>query len=114
MFSIDERDKGLLLRIMEHCDRIRDAQKRFGNSLDSFANDQDYRDVINMNIFQIGELSNHLSEETKEKLHQIPWHRVYGIRNIMAHAYITLDSKTIWDTVVEDIPELKRLISRVL
>lgn len=110
MRSID-RDKDILIMILEHCERIRVACIRFGDNYESFASDLDYQDVINMNIFQIGELVNQLTDETKEKYSDIPWHQIYGIRNIMAHAYIQIDSKTIWDTVKNDIPFLMERLS---
>ena len=104
------RDSELLLMITEHCQRIEDACNRFGNSLDAFESDADYQDVINMNIFQIGELANQVSDETKVKYNEIPWHQLYGIRNIMAHAYIKVDTKIVWDTVQKDIPRLKKVL----
>ena len=110
MKMVNYRDKEYLVRIVEHCHRIEDACNRFGNTYEMFSKDKDFQDVICMNIFQIGEISNLLSEETKELYREIPWHQMYGIRNIMAHAYIQIDNKTIWDTVVKDIPELKKAL----
>ena len=109
--KIDEnRDREYLLRILEHCQRIEDACERFGNNYEAFSKDADFQDVICMNIFQIGELSNLLSEETKEQYKELPWHQMYGIRNIMAHAYTHIENKIIWDTVVIDIPKLKQTL----
>lgn len=109
---MQNRDRECLLRIIEHCQRILDAQKRFGDSSDKFCSDADYRDVINMNIFQIGELSNQLSDSIKNKINDIPWHEIHGIRNVMAHAYIIVDNSTIWTTVKNDIPKLMARLSK--
>ena len=104
---IEERDREYIIMMVEYCERIEAATVRFGNSYESFEKDNDYQDVINMNIFQIGELSNQLSDELKESMPDIPWHQLYGIRNILAHAYISIENKVIWDTVQNDIPKLK-------
>ena len=112
--SINERDRGLLMRISEHCSRIEDAKSRFGNTVESYIADADYRDVVCMNIFQIGELSNQLSDDFREEFSDISWHQMYGIRNILAHAYIKIDNETVWRTVQNDIPGLKSRIDEVL
>lgn len=114
MNVINPKDIDVLTRIHNHCIRIEDAQNRFGNTLEAFSNDADYQDVVNMNILQIGELSNDVSDETKAMLEDIPWRKIYGIRNIMAHAYIIVESKTIWETVVNDIPELKSRLEEII
>lgn len=101
----DERDYGIILRMIEHCKRIEEIRWRLGNSFEAFASDPVFEDAINMNIFQIGELSNQLSEDFKKSLPDVPWHRIYGIRNVIAHAYVIVDKKTIWETVEKDIPE---------
>lgn len=105
-----ERDRELSLAILEHCQRIEDACNRFGDDYETFVFDEDYQDVINMNILQIGELANQLTDAFKEQYPDVPWHQMYGIRNIMAHAYIQVDAATVWDTVKNDIPKLKMLL----
>ena len=109
----DDRDYSVLLRMIDHCDRIFEIQKSLNNGFDSFANNPVVQDAINMNIFQIGELSNHLSDELKDSFPDIPWHNIYGIRNIIAHAYIIVDKSKIWETVENDIPVLYERICSI-
>ena len=110
----DNRDYGLILRMIEHCNRIQEIKERFGDNFDAFSEDTAYQDAINMNLFQIGELSNQLSKTFKESVTVIPWHRIYGIRNILAHAYIIVDKETIWLTIDKDIPMLAKQLSEFL
>ena len=111
---MDERDRSYLLRMVEYCERIDEAKKRFGGSFDEYLNDADYRDVVCMNIFQIGELANQIPEDIKNFLNDIPWRQMYAVRNILAHAYVKVDDKIVWDTVVNDIPKLKIRLKEVL
>jgi len=101
----DKRDYGIILRMIEHCKRIEEIRERLGNSFEIFASDPVYEDAINMNIFQIGELSNQLSVAFTESIPDVPWRRIYGIRNVIAHAYVIVDKKTVWETVEKDIPD---------
>ena len=112
--TINERDRSYILRIVEHCTRIEDSCKRFGASFEAFNADADFRDVVCMNIFQIGEIANQISDELREATTDIPWSQMYGIRNILAHAYIKLDSKVVWQTVENDIPMLKEKLEEIL
>ena len=111
---LDYRDKGYLLRIKEYCERIENAKARFGSSFEAFRNDPDFKDVVCMNLFQIGELANQVSDEVKCVIEDIPWTQMYGIRNILAHAYIKVDDKIVWETVERDIPKLKECLLRIV
>ncbi len=95
-------------------DRIEEIRERLGNSFETFISDSVYEDAINMNIFQIGELSNQLSVGFKKSIPDIPWHRIYGIRNVIAHAYVIVDKRTIWETAEKDIPDLRERLTASL
>lgn len=101
-----DRDSGIVLRMIEHCRKIEELIERFGSSLDVFSRDSAYQDAVNMNLFQIGELSNQLSDSFRDSKPEIPWRKMYGIRNIIAHAYVIVDMATVWFTIVKDIPSL--------
>ena len=111
MKQFSERDIDCLNSMLDHCDRIDQLKERFGDSFDAFANDSAYIDAALMNIFQIGELSNQLSEECRETLNETPWHQIYGTRNIIAHAYVKVDNTVIWNIVENDIPRLRKEIN---
>ena len=114
MVDFQERDVDRLMRILDHCDRIGDCVSRFGNSLDAFQRDIDYRDAVKMNLFQIGETVNSLSDECKEQIEGVQWHSIYGMRNVIAHGYEKVNDDRIWDTVKRDIPELNDKIKTAL
>lgn len=110
MSVLNERDLDYLASILDHCDRIAEARSRFGDSSEAFLADADYRDVVMMNLFQIGEAANLLSVECKETIDQVPWYQIYGMRNHIAHAYAKVEDAVIWQTAVNDIPMLKESI----
>ena len=72
-------------RIIKYCDRMGEARERFGNSYEAFKSDFDYQACCSMYLFQIGELSVHISDETRQKCPNVPWKLVRGMRNIFAH-----------------------------
>lgn len=114
MADFQERDVDRLLRILDYCDRIGDSVRRFGDSIEAFEKDADYRDAVKMNLFQIGETVNALSDECKEQIIAVPWHMIYGMRNVIAHGYEKVKDDRIWDTVKTNIPDLYSKIKQAL
>lgn len=37
----------------------------------------------------------------------VPWKQIRGMRNVVAHAYGTIDVEVLWEAIMEDIPSLK-------
>ena len=114
MIRLAPRDEDSLVRILELCDRINSARQRYGDGLNSFLADEDYKDVVCMNLFQIGEVSHSLSDELKASMSEVPWREIYGIRDIIGHAYVIVQYEKIWATVTEDVPALRALVAETL
>lgn len=112
--QLKERDIDNLMMILDHCERIEACVKRFGEDYDSYSNDMDYQDAVKMNLLQIGEISNRLSDECTDKISGVPWRAVYGLRNVIAHGYESLAEERIWDTVKNDIPQLSATLTKIL
>lgn len=54
----------------------------------------------------IGEAAARMSAETREKLPEIPWASLSGMRNRLVHAYFEVDRDILWTTVTEALPPL--------
>ena len=100
-------DRNIIRHMLKYCDEVETAHDDFSHSKEKFMNSSTYRNAVTMPILQIGELSNHLSEEFKQQNKQIPWNEMRGIRNLMAHQYHSVDFEIIWDTSRADIPALR-------
>ena len=102
MISI--KDKGLLLRIIDHCKRI--ETKTNSLSKEMFDNDIDIKDIVSFNILQIGELAKSLSDEFVATYKTVPWKSIKGMRDKIVHRYDSIDFNRIWLVVIEDIKPL--------
>ena len=101
------RDKSILLHIIQHCEKIQKALARFGDDFETFQNDDVLRDAVSMNLEQIGELAKRFSNEFLTAMRpEMNWRAISGMRNLFAHDYGAMDIKRIWETAVNDIPEL--------
>lgn len=114
---MNQRDKAILVKIMEYCLEIRDTHEYFNRDKDFFMSEKSgfiYRNSITMPILQIGELSKMLSEGFLNEYTEIPWKMIMRMRDIVAHHYGSLDYEIVWNTSVSDIPELYSGIEKIL
>lgn len=108
-----ERDASILEHIIQYCEEIEATAIRFGNSYEAFSADSAYRNACALCILQIGELAGHLSDDFRQAHRTVPWQSIRGLRNIVAHAYGSLNVESTWKTIEEDIPELKQYCLKI-
>ena len=65
-------------------------------------------------IENIGEASNGISLKTVNRFSEIEWDVLKGIRNVLVHEYFGIDYELIWNSIQENIPELKLKIEIAL
>ena len=62
----------------------------------------------------LGEAAVQVSEQARRRHPQVPWAEITGMRNRLVHAYFDIDLDRVWDTVVDDLPELIAVLDVVL
>ena len=91
-----------------HCDRIMNTIERFGRDESVFEQDKVYQDSVIFNVLQIGELAGKLPDDyIEETKSEINWRSINAMRNIIVHAYDTVDLQLIWKVATHDIQILK-------
>ena len=61
----------------------------------------------------IGEAIVHIDQELLSK-YPYAWHHVRSFRNFIVHEYHAIENWIIWETVKNDLPELKLVIDKIL
>lgn len=96
------RDLRLYLQdILDSIEKI----KRYIANVDQteFAKDEKTFEAIVYNLQIIGEAAKHIPESDREIYTQINWREVVGLRNVISHAYFSLDENIIWDIIQSEL-----------
>jgi uncharacterized protein with HEPN domain len=84
------------------------------SDLPSFLSNSMMRYATIKQIEIIGEAANLISDITRQEFQEIEWKQIIGLRHVLVHEYFGIDSKLVWQIVVNDIPLLKERIQKIL
>jgi len=89
------------------------------NAIKEFSKDFNKEKLISIRLNQsaiireieiIGEAVKNISENLKEKHHEIEWKDIAGTRDKMIHRYFGVDIDIIWNIIKRDLPDFERKI----
>ena len=110
---MEKRDTIILKKIIGYCDRIRENLERFSYGFECFQNDHMFQDACCMCVVQIGELAAQLSEKAKAETANVPWRIIKDTRNFYVHAYGDIDVSSVWETLLNNIPDLRSTCAEI-
>lgn len=115
MKKADLGARDFLRHILEAADRV--LEYTAGASQEQFFATAIMQDAVIRNIEIIGEATKNLIEVSPDvavRYPSIPFAQIYGMRNRVAHGYFAVSLSMIWDSVVVDVPELRKQIAKVV
>jgi uncharacterized protein with HEPN domain len=83
-------------------------------SEESFLSDEVLPAAVLHHLTVMGEAIGRLSPELRERHPEVPWHQIVAVRHRIVHAYFDLDWQILWDSAMDDIPQLRRQIGGIL
>lgn len=101
------RDREIIVHMLRYCQQVDIAHRDFEYSQSRFFESSTYQNAVSMCILQIGELVGKLSNDFKSAHTDVPWHKIRGMRNYVAHEYGSIDLEIVWFAATRSIPELK-------
>ena len=104
--------KDFLSDIDQNIERAIDFVKDL--DFDQFCQDQKTLYAVVRAIEIIGEAVKNIPDEIREQYPEVPWSAVAKMRDKLAHQYFGINVKVVWDTVQNDLAELKPLIEKIL
>ena len=83
-----------------------------GFDKEKFLADSKTQSALIMQLILIGEISKKVSEETKIKTN-IPWKKITGFRDRAIHNYFDVNLEVVWETICDDVPQLKEELIKI-
>jgi uncharacterized protein with HEPN domain len=83
-----------------------------GATESDFASDTEKQDAVIRRIEIIGEAAAHLSEETRRAIPELPFRKMRGMRNIVAHDYANVDLHIVWEVATVYVPAVRAALER--
>lgn len=105
-------EKLFLLDIVEASEAIGRFCKPVGE--DDFLQDELRQSAVLQKLIVIGEAAAHLPSDFRKKHNEIEWEDIVGFRNIAIHEYFAVLWQIVWNTAVQDVPDLRNKILAIL
>ena len=81
-----------------------------GISKQQLENDHVLLDSMMLRLVQISENARNLTDDFRNQNKHIPWTDIYGLRNRIVHDYGHVDLGIVYDTLTQDVGEIKNFI----
>ncbi len=62
-------------------------------------------DAIIRNFEILGEAAKNIPADIQQKYPEIPWRKMYALRNLIAHVYFGIDYEMIWEIAKKNLPQ---------
>ena len=85
-----------------------------GMTFEDFPTDERTYDAVVRNLQIIGEAVKNIPQEIRLKYPECEWRKIAGLRDILAHAYFSLEDETLWDIVETKITPLLEVVQRII
>jgi uncharacterized protein with HEPN domain len=103
------------LRLEDIIDAISKIERYVsGMGFEMFESDERTIDAVLRNMEIIGEAARYVPTGVEDSYIEIPWSKMRGIRNVVAHEYFGVSLPIIWRTLKEDLPPLVPQLRQVL
>lgn len=85
-----------------------------GVNREKFVADERTYDATLRNLELIGEAASNVPYNMREAHPEIEWRLIIGVRNRLAHGYLSIDDDIVWDIIQTDIPVLLPALRNLL
>ena len=103
-----------ILRLQHMLDATREAMSfAQGHKRGDLDTDRMLMHALVREVEIIGEAATKISAEARERMPDIEWKTIIGMRNRLIHAYFDINLDVLWNTILYDVPDLIEKLERL-
>ena len=104
------------LLYLEDIERALDRVERYtrDQSFEAFSADEMRVDAVIRNLETLGEAVKHLPDDIRALEPATPWAQIAGLRDVLAHAYFSVNLTLLWDIITHEAPALRPVVRRLI
>jgi uncharacterized protein with HEPN domain len=106
--------KDQLVYLVHISECIAKIERYIAPGKDAFFASEAMQDAVLRNLQVMCESTQMLEASWKASHSEVDWRRVADFRNRLVHDYLGIDLEVVWKVVIEDMPDLKRVILTAL
>ena len=101
-------------RLRDMLEAIESIERYAVQGREAFERDELIQNWMVRHLQLIGEAARALPQDVRERVSDVPWSKMIGMRHILVHNYFRIDTEIVWDVVARDLPVLKRSLQALL
>lgn len=106
--------RNLKLYLVDILNSIDNIQSDTTNiSYEEFVQDRRTKDAVILNLLIIGEATKQIPQDIRDQHPEIQWKQIAGTRDMIAHAYFSINNKIVWNIIENDLDFLKTCIKNI-
>ena len=96
-----------LLRFMDECLNLLSEYAEVGE--EEFLRSTHDQDAIVRRMEILADAAGQLSSELQERYPHVPWRAIASFRNVVAHGYMGVAMRRVWEYLMADVPVLREV-----
>lgn len=101
-------------RLSDILEAIRNIEKYAGAGKEPLQKDELLQVWMVHHIQIIGEASSGVTPGLRAHYPDVPWENIIAMRNVLVHQYFGIDVDQLWDTILTDLPGMKKRVGEIL